>query len=76
MGLTCQFLLGVFCIRWDVGRAIFQCIGDKVATFLNYSLEGAEMVYGNELVHQFGVFAFAVNINNIFYLVNRKIINR
>ncbi|XP_058831562.1 sodium/nucleoside cotransporter 1 [Topomyia yanbarensis] len=60
LGVIFQFLLGLFCIRWDVGRSIFSCIGDKVATFLNYSADGAEFVYGQFIVRQEAVFAFAV----------------
>ncbi|XP_021696985.1 solute carrier family 28 member 3 isoform X1 [Aedes aegypti] len=60
LGVTFQFLLGLFCIRWEVGRSIFSCIGDKVATFLNYSAEGASFVYGDFIVRKEGVFAFAV----------------
>uniref|UniRef100_A0A8D8BK10 Sodium/nucleoside cotransporter n=4 Tax=Culex pipiens TaxID=7175 RepID=A0A8D8BK10_CULPI len=60
LGVTFQFLLGLFCIRWEVGRSIFECIGDKVATFLNYSADGASFVYGDFIVRQEGVFAFAV----------------
>ncbi|KAH8253171.1 hypothetical protein KR032_003956 [Drosophila birchii] len=58
-GITCQFLLGIFCIRWDVGRKIFQCLGDKVATFLGYATEGALFVFGEYLVGA-EVFAFAI----------------
>lgn len=58
-GLLLQFLLGVLCIRWDVGRSIFQCIGKKVATFLAYTNAGSSFVYGKELVGD-GLFVFAV----------------
>lgn len=58
-GITCQFLLGVICIRWTVGRQIFQCLGDKVATFLGYATDGAEFVFGTFLIEA-GVFAFAI----------------
>lgn len=27
LGVTCQILLGLFTIRWDVGRSIFDCLG-------------------------------------------------
>ncbi|EDV59430.1 solute carrier family 28 member 3 [Drosophila erecta] len=58
-GITCQFLLGIFCIRWEVGRKIFECIGNKVATFLDYGTDGAEFVFGDFLVKN-NVFAFAI----------------
>ncbi|XP_017044810.1 solute carrier family 28 member 3 isoform X2 [Drosophila ficusphila] len=58
-GITCQFLLGIFCIRWEVGRKIFECLGNKVATFLGYATDGAVFVFGDFLVEN-NVFAFAV----------------
>ncbi|KAH8400998.1 hypothetical protein KR009_002365 [Drosophila setifemur] len=58
-GITCQFLLGIFCIRWEVGRKIFECLGNKVATFLGYATEGALFVFGDFLVLN-DVFAFAI----------------
>lgn len=48
-GSLFQFLLGIFCIRWDVGREIFSCFGAKVAEFLAYSVEGAAFVFGDFL---------------------------
>ncbi|XP_034652477.1 solute carrier family 28 member 3 [Drosophila subobscura] len=58
-GITCQFLLGIFCIRWEVGRNIFDCLGQKVATFLDYAKDGAQFVFGDFLI-QAEVFAFAI----------------
>lgn len=72
-GLICQFLLGVFCIRMETGRVIFRCLGNKVATFLDYSKEGAEFVYGPLLVREEVVFSFGVrntnktNLNNLMW---------
>lgn len=60
LGVIFQFLLGLFCIRWEVGRNIFTCFGDKVATFLNYSKAGASFVYGEFIVEEEIVFGFAV----------------
>uniref|UniRef100_A0A182P5K3 Sodium/nucleoside cotransporter n=1 Tax=Anopheles epiroticus TaxID=199890 RepID=A0A182P5K3_9DIPT len=64
LGAVFQFLLGLFCIRWEVGRSIFSCIGDKVATFLNYTRAGASFVYGMVLVgdgeNEYAIFAFSV----------------
>lgn len=58
-GFTFQFLLGIFCIRWAVGRSIFICLGEKVKTFLGYATDGSEFVFGEFLILE-GVFAFAV----------------
>ncbi|RZC34586.1 solute carrier family 28 member 3 [Asbolus verrucosus] len=57
-GLILQFTLGLLMIRWETGRNVFNCVGDKVDTFLKYALNGSAFVYGNLLVNQESVFAF------------------
>lgn len=64
-GILCQFILGLVCIRWEIGRKIFECLGNKVATFLKYSEEGSRFVYGNRIVDE-SVFAFAT-LSVIFF---------
>lgn len=64
-GIACQFILGIVCIRWSVGRSIFECIGNKTATFLAFSDEGSRFVYGNTIIDE-GVFAFAI-LSVIFF---------
>ncbi|CAD7077356.1 unnamed protein product [Hermetia illucens] len=59
LGLIAQFLLGVVCIRWEVGRSIFQCLGDKVATFLHFTNNGSKFVFGDQLIND-QIFAFAI----------------
>ncbi|XP_046388383.1 solute carrier family 28 member 3-like isoform X2 [Ischnura elegans] len=65
-GLTLQYGFGLLTIRWDVGRSILQCIGDKVTVFLAYTNSGASMVYGNDLIYHKAVFAFQV-LSTIFF---------
>jgi len=65
-GLYIQFVLGLIVIRWSVGRSIFQCLGDKVATFLSYADAGSSFVYGDMLISS-GVFAFKA-LSVIFFL--------
>nr|XP_031832715.1 solute carrier family 28 member 3-like [Nomia melanderi] len=64
-GLILQFLFGLLTIRWDVGRAIFQCIADKVTTFLNFGKAGSAFIFSEKLVAD-GVFAFSV-LPTIYY---------
>lgn len=66
-GFACQLLLGMLCIRWEVGRNIFKCFGDKAAAFLNFSIAGSTFVYGYFLSVTEGVFAFAV-LSVIFFV--------
>lgn len=58
-GVLVQMVLGLALIKWPAGRSAFECIGNKVATFLGYATSGAEFVYGPFLVEN-GVFAFTV----------------
>ncbi|KAJ6641433.1 Solute carrier family 28 member 3 [Pseudolycoriella hygida] len=59
-GFALQLLLGVLCIRWEVGRSIFKCLGDKAAKLLSFSTIGSTFVYGKFLSEVASVFAFAV----------------
>lgn len=65
-GGVLQFLLGILFIRWPIGRQIFECLGKKVSEFLEYGKDGAKFVYGDFLVFDKGVFAFAV-LPTIFF---------
>jgi pyrimidine nucleoside transport protein len=57
-GLIAQFALGLLMIRWEVGRNIFSCVGDKVDTFLHYAVNASAFVYGDDLVLDQAIFAF------------------
>jgi len=65
VGIIGQFLLGIVCIRWDVGRKIFECLGQKTVTFLNYSRPGSSFVYGSLLI-EMNTFYFAL-LSVIFF---------
>ncbi|CAG0898788.1 unnamed protein product, partial [Cyprideis torosa] len=45
-GMGLQFVFGLLILRWEVGKSVFKCIGDKVGTFLGYSDSGSGFVYG------------------------------
>ncbi|XP_043260400.1 solute carrier family 28 member 3 isoform X1 [Colletes gigas] len=64
-GLILQFVFGLITIRWVVGQAIFQCISEKVTTFLNFAKSGASFIFSEQLVND-GIFAFAT-LPVIFY---------
>lgn len=72
-GALLQFLLGIFCIRMEIGRNIFACLGNKVATFLNYTINGSKFVFGDFLVIEKGVFAFSVS--SIAYFLAKFFLN-
>nr|XP_012139728.1 PREDICTED: solute carrier family 28 member 3-like isoform X1 [Megachile rotundata] len=64
-GLTLQFVFGLITIRWKVGRTIFQCISDKVATFLDFASSGISFVFSQWALDE-NVFAFA-SLSVIYY---------
>ncbi len=45
-GLALQFGFAVLVLRWEVGRKVFQVIGDYVTRLLSYSFAGSEFVFG------------------------------
>jgi concentrative nucleoside transporter, CNT family len=45
-GLGLQFAFAVLVLRWEVGRKLFQVIGDYVTRLLSYSFAGSEFVFG------------------------------
>jgi CNT family concentrative nucleoside transporter len=46
-GLGLQFAFAVFVLRVDIGRKIFQWMGDKVSRLLSYSYVGSQFVFGD-----------------------------
>ncbi|XP_031330960.1 solute carrier family 28 member 3-like isoform X2 [Photinus pyralis] len=66
-GLILQFGFGLLTIRWDVGRNIFDCLGNKTSKFLSYASNGSAFVYGEFLVYREAVFAFQA-LSTIYFL--------
>lgn len=65
-GALFQFLFGIFCIRMEIGRNIFNCVGNKTATFLSYTTSGSTLVFGESLGKN--VFAFSVSFASVLFL--------
>jgi len=59
-GLGLQFVFGLLILRWEVGKAVFGCLGRKVSTFLAYTDAGSGFVFGY-LVDQKPFLTFALN---------------
>ncbi|KAL7737398.1 hypothetical protein ACLKA6_013002 [Drosophila palustris] len=72
-GLLGQLILGILCIRLEVGRDIFNCAGAKVARFLQFSDHGARFVYGDKICDDY-VFAFAILAVIFFFSVVTSIL--
>jgi len=59
-GLGLQFVFGLLILRWEVGKAVFGCLGRKVSTFLDYTDAGSGFVFGY-LVDQKPFLPFLLN---------------
>ncbi|KAJ8984165.1 hypothetical protein NQ317_017817 [Molorchus minor] len=57
-GIILQFLFGLLTIRWNVGRNVLECIGNKFNALMDYAFEGAAFTYGDDLIYNKGIFAF------------------
>lgn len=45
-GTVLQFVFGLVLLRWNVGRQVIGCFGNKISIFLDYSNAGSGFVYG------------------------------
>lgn len=45
-GLALQFVFGLAVLRWEIGRNLFTCLGDRITRFLDYTLVGSDYVFG------------------------------
>ena len=59
-GVSLQFLLGLLILRWSFGQAVFECLSNKVATFLAFTNKGSCFVFGDLASTELNVFAFTV----------------
>ncbi|GAA4435870.1 NupC/NupG family nucleoside CNT transporter [Ravibacter arvi] len=67
VGLLLQFGLAVFILRTDIGKNIFQWLGDKVQKLLSFADKGAEFVFGSLVKGPLMVQAFGVGNDFIFF---------
>lgn len=44
-GLGMQFVFALVCLRWDFGRSVVDCMGQKTEEFLAYSEQGSVFAY-------------------------------
>ena len=51
-GLGLQFILGLLILRWELGKAVFDCLGQKIKTFLDFTDAGSGFVFGYLVTQQ------------------------
>ena len=62
-GIGLQMLLALFILRTDLGKGIFQALGDGVTKLLSYTREGSSFVFGklvSDVPNMGYIFAFQV----------------
>jgi len=55
-GIALQLILAIFILRTRVGLALFQFLGDRINTFLNYADAGSKFVFGDNFSEHFMAF--------------------
>ena len=64
-GIILQFVMGLIILKWNVGRVAFRFASDQIVTFLAYTNNGTDFVFGflsspPPEWNQPGVFAFTI----------------
>lgn len=47
-GLALQFFFAAMILKWDVGQAVFEFLGNQVQTFLEFTNTGTKFVFGDK----------------------------
>jgi CNT family concentrative nucleoside transporter len=55
-GIGLQLILAIFILRTKVGLVLFQFLGDRINTFLNYADAGSKFVFGDNFSEHFMAF--------------------
>lgn len=51
-GIGLQFVFALLILRWPLGSAIIDCLGQKVNTFLDFTNQGSSFVFGYLVTQQ------------------------
>ena len=66
-GTIAQMTLGILILRTSVGYALFAWLGEQVAVFFEYTIEGAAFVFGEALVSMEGGPALLVSLMGVAF---------
>ena len=64
-GVALQLILGVFILKTKIGLTVFQFLGEIIGQFLNFSDQGAKLVFGDGFEEHF--IAFKILPTIIFF---------
>ncbi|XP_011439738.3 uncharacterized transporter HI_0519 [Magallana gigas] len=60
-GLALQFFFAAMILKWDVGQAVFEFLGNQVQTFLEFTNTGTKFVFGDKYTdHPFAMVVLPV----------------
>lgn len=66
-GLALQFFFAAMILKWDVGQAVFEFLGNQVQTFLEFTNTGTKFVFGDKYTDH--PFAMVVCNRQYYYLL-------
>lgn len=80
-GIGLQLILGIFILRTGVDLALFQFLGDRINSFLNYADAGSKFVFGDNFSEHFIAFKvlptivfFSAFISLLYYGILQRVV--
>ncbi|KPM10133.1 sodium/nucleoside cotransporter-like protein, partial [Sarcoptes scabiei] len=70
LGFTIQLIFGIGVLRTQIGKNVFQCIGEKINTFLSYTQSGTTM--GMPVIIFFSFFVSILYHYGVMQIIVRK----
>ena len=64
-GFALQFAMALFVLRFKPGFDAVKWVSEQITTFINYSMEGASMVFGDPFLF-LHPFAFVVSATSFY----------
>lgn len=66
-GLALQFFFAAMILKWDVGQAVFEFLGNQVQTFLEFTNTGTKFVFGDKYTDRSFFLFFSSKYQNPVY---------
>lgn len=71
-GLALQFIFALLILRWDFGRDVVDCLGEKISQLLNFTDAGSGFVFGY-LVNRQPFVTSALNNESLAFNVTQEV---
>jgi len=71
-GFAMQFTMAIIVLRWSSGFKAVQWMSDQIVTFINYSMDGTGMVFGDpwQVIHNYA-FVVGTTLDIPFHIFSR-----